>query len=83
MSKSNAERQAAYRNRRPEAGDNGERRINTWVTTGTALALNRLAHHQGVTKRAILEKLIQKADDAVVKKLDDSRPEWDKYFNAG
>ncbi len=45
MPKTAAERQAAYRARRPFAGtdNNGERRINTWVNTGTYLALKRLS----------------------------------------
>ncbi|MFA7082514.1 MAG: hypothetical protein WC135_07875, partial [Bacteroidales bacterium] len=57
MSKTAAERQAAYRARRPFAGadNNGERRINTWVNTGTYLALERLARRDGVTKREMLE----------------------------
>ena len=43
MAKTAAERQAAYRKNRATAGDNGERRINVWVSTATALALQRLA----------------------------------------
>jgi hypothetical protein len=30
-----AERQAAYRKSRPTAGENGERRISTWVIVAT------------------------------------------------
>ena len=44
MAKTGAERQTAYRKGRPMAGENGERRINTWVSTGAALGLSRLAH---------------------------------------
>ena len=41
MPKTPAERQAAYRAKRPLAGvdNNGERRINTWVNTGTYLGV--------------------------------------------
>jgi hypothetical protein len=47
---------------RPTAGENGERRINTWVTTSTALALTRLARHYGVTRRVMLERLVADAE---------------------
>jgi len=75
-----AERQAAYRQRRPTAGENGERRLNMWVTTGTALALARLAQHRGVTRRAMLEQLIIAADRRIVGKLAPDSAEWDAYF---
>ena len=43
MTTTSAERQQAYRAKRPFAGDNGERRLQSWVSTATALALGRLA----------------------------------------
>jgi hypothetical protein len=81
MAKSSAERQREYRARRPFAGPdgNGERRINTWVSTGAALALERLARHHGLTKRQMLEQLIEAADERVRKRLK-SDAEWDEYF---
>jgi hypothetical protein len=75
-----AERQAAWRNRRATAGENGERRINTWVSTGAALALARLARHHGLTQRAMLEHLLAMADDAVTAELDPMSHAWDAYF---
>ena len=75
-----AERQAAYRQRRPTAGENGERRINTWVTTRTMLALARLAQRYGVTQRDMLERLITAADDEITAKLIPDAPEWTAYF---
>ena len=75
-----AERQAAYRQRRPTAGENGERRINTWVTTGTALALARLAQCYGVTQRDMLERLITAADDEITAKLVPGSAKWTAYF---
>ncbi len=65
------ERQRAYRARRSTAGDNGERRLQAWVTTKADLALDRLARHHGVTRRAMLEKLILEADDSITRGLDD------------
>ena len=75
-----AERQAAYRKARPTAGENGERRISAWVSTGAALALHRVARRYGVTKRDMLEQLIKAADDEIVATLDPTLPEWADYF---
>ncbi|MBU2794002.1 hypothetical protein HAQ01_11510 [Acidithiobacillus thiooxidans] len=73
MPKTAAERQAAYRARRPFAGtdNNGERRINTWVNTGTYLALKRLSRHNGVTMREILEQIVMAEDARVTSGMDD------------
>jgi hypothetical protein len=81
MTKTLAERQADYRKRRPTAGNNGERRINTWINTAAYLALNRLATRNGITKRAMLENLIQEADRKLLSILDPDSKEWDEYFN--
>ena len=80
MAMTAAERQAAYRRSRPTASENGERRIASWVTTGTALALARLARRNGETQRQVLERMILAADDRIVRKLDPSSPEWEAYF---
>jgi hypothetical protein len=78
--KTAAERQAAYRHSRSTAGENGERRINTWVSTGAALALARLARHHGVTQREMLERLIVAADKRIVAKIEYPSPEWTVYM---
>jgi hypothetical protein len=75
-----AERQAAYRDCRATAGENGERRINTWVSTGAVLALARLAQHHGLTQRAMLEHLIAVADDTITAELDPMSHAWETYF---
>lgn len=80
MPKSNAERQAKYRYNRGTAGENGERRINMWVTTQASLALKRLSKHQGIPQRQILERLIIEADAQVWKDMEIDTEEWDKYF---
>jgi hypothetical protein len=78
MAKTAAQRQAEYRSRRYD-GD-GDYRINTWVTSTTNCALNRLARRHGATKRQILERLICNADDAILKTLELDTPEWNTYF---
>lgn len=80
MAKTNTQRQATYRKQRPLASENGERRINTWVTTNTALALERLASRYGVTKRVMLEKLIREAEDTVLITIDSESEVWENYF---
>ncbi len=80
MAKTAAERQADYRDRRATAGDNGEKRINTWVDAGVALALDRLAQHHKLSKRAMLERLVLAADEGIVSTLDPDSVEWATYF---
>lgn len=80
MPKTTAQRQAEYRRRRATAGDNGERRVNTWVCTAAALALERLARREGLTQRAMLERLILSADADVLEGLRPDTPGWTEYF---
>lgn len=75
-----AERQAAYRKRRPTAGDNGERRLNTWLTTGASLALARLARRYGVTQRNMIERLVLAIDEEIQNAIDPDTPEWIAYM---
>lgn len=81
--KTAAQRQAEYRKKRPFAGPdgNGERRLNTWVSTGASLALARLANRYGVTRREILERLIGEADEKIRATLEPDSPEWGAYFD--
>ena len=81
MATTNAQRQQAYRAGRARAGDNGELRINTFVTTSAALGLKRLAKHHGVTQRAMLERLIGDADKAVSGPMDDA--DFEQYLRGG
>jgi hypothetical protein len=71
MATSNAERQAAYRQRRATASDNGERKLGVYVSTGVKLALARLAKRYDVTEKEMLERLITDADETVKKSLHD------------
>ena len=53
-----------------------------WVSTEVDLALVRLARRYALTKRQMLERLIVRADDAIVRRLDPDSEQWDLYFNA-
>lgn len=81
MAKTAAERQAAYRARRPMAGRNGERRLNTWMSTGAHLALTRLAKRYGVTQRELLERFICTEDERILAGFEPHTPEWDDYLS--
>ncbi|MGG1946846.1 hypothetical protein AB1286_18855 [Trinickia sp. NRRL B-1857] len=81
MAKSSAERQAKYRQSRACAGDSGERRINTWISNGTAVALGRLIKRYGITQREMLEQLVLSADQQILATLDRDGNEWKEYLS--
>jgi hypothetical protein len=72
MARSAAERQRDYRRRRATAGSNGERRLSTWVSTGVALAMQRLARHRGLSQRQLLEQVIAKAESEAISSMGDA-----------
>jgi hypothetical protein len=51
-----------------------------WVTTEADLALARLANRYSVTKREMLERMVVRADAAILRRLDQDSEEWDTYF---
>jgi hypothetical protein len=83
MGQTAAQRQAKCRKQRDLAGPegNGQRRLSTWVDTGTHLALQRLARKEKTTLRAVLERLIAAADDGNLAGVEPDSPAWDVYFN--
>lgn len=83
MAQTTAQRQSAYRARRATVGKdgNGERRLDMWVSTEADFALARVARRYGVTKRQMLERLILRTDDAIVRRLDPDSEQWDHFFN--
>jgi hypothetical protein len=82
MSKMSAERQAIYRANREIAGSqgNGERRLNTWVSSAAYYALKRLSKLNDVSQREMLERLVLIEDDNIIAALTIDTPEWDDYF---
>ena len=78
MPKTSAQRQAAYRSRRDHG--EGERRLNTWISTSASFALERLARRHRLTRRALIERLVLAADQDMIATLDRDTPEWDHYF---
>lgn len=84
MAKTNAERQKEYRKNRQTSGidSNGEHQLNTWISTGSTLALDRLAIRYGVTKKEILEKLIKNEDTKISSALELDSQDWIDYHAA-
>jgi hypothetical protein len=82
MVKTAAERQARYRASRAFSGKDGEgqRRVNVWLSTGSTLALKRIAHRYGVTQQALIEKLLLAEDERILEELSVDSAEWNKYF---
>ena len=80
MPKTNAERQAAYRQRRI-AGRENEYRLNLYLAGSQWLALERLAHHRGLTKKAMLAQLIQAEEDRVLEGVEADSAPWNAYWD--
>ena len=76
MAATSAQRQAAYRQR---AKHKEVKRLNLWIDMSAAGALARLARREGVSQRAMIERLVNQADDAVYASLDLDSPEWREY----
>ena len=80
MGKSNAERQAAYRERHLRDPEGGRERLNLLVSIPAKRQLERLAHCYGVTQGAMLERLLAEAERAMLDSLspDEQRDYLDK-----
>lgn len=69
MRKTDAQRQAAYRERNFQAMDGSMVRLNTALSVPAKAQLERLTIRYGVTQRAVLEKLIAQAEREVLNSL--------------
>ena len=78
MAKTSAQRQAAYRSRRNQG--EGIRRLNTWISMPAYCALQRLAKHEGISQRQLIEHLLLNADDEIVERLEPDTPQGEQYF---
>ncbi|MEB0135451.1 hypothetical protein QN362_08925 [Actimicrobium sp. CCC2.4] len=70
-----------YRTRRPFEGENGngQRRLQGWIATRAALALERLARRYGVTKQTMMEGLINAEDERIMAQLSPDTPDRHAY----
>ncbi|MBW2185714.1 MAG: hypothetical protein JRG71_04680 [Deltaproteobacteria bacterium] len=80
MALTSTQRQAKYRANRSTAGDNGERRLSTWVSTSALMALKRLTAHANTTQRDMIERLLLEEDQSVIDSLCSNDEELNKYI---
>ena len=69
MTKSNAERQANYRDRKKSEG---KASINIWLDDASARRMRRLCKFYGFSQRQMIESMLVMEDAAVSKHLNDS-----------
>ncbi|CAI2154331.1 Uncharacterised protein [Serratia fonticola] len=79
MAKTNAQRQAEYRARRRRDGVSTH--LNIEVSLIAHFALERLAHHHGLTQRQMLERLLIEPDEALCKSLEGD--DFRRYIDMG
>jgi hypothetical protein len=69
MGKTNAERQAAYREKHFKAVGGNPARLNIPLSAKAKTELHRLASVYGVTQRAVLESMLDQAELALLETL--------------
>ena len=66
--KDNAKRQAEYRQRHMKEGS--DQRLNVILGLDAKLALERMAKHDGVTNKSLLERVLLEAQSRLLEKMD-------------
>jgi hypothetical protein len=66
---------------RPDEGDSGERRLHLTMKGAQFFALERLAAHFSLPKPAVIERLIDWADDTLTKSLYDDEAAFNRYID--
>ena len=76
---------AAVLGRRPrqEDADPGERRLHLTMTGTQFFALKRLVAHFDLSRRAVIERLIDWADDTLSRSLYDDEAAFNRYIDRG
>ena len=83
MAQTNAQRQAAYREKRLKSGENLSLRLNYMIDLHAKNALERLASCYCVTQQEMIEKLITDAEQSLLNNMDVSSDEYMKYYDKG
>lgn len=76
-----AQRQAAYRARRKELGEQGkpgDARLNVWLCYDAHAGLKRLAHHRGISQRELLESILIELDNKTASQIEENQ--LDSYY---
>jgi hypothetical protein len=66
---------------RPDDGDSGERRLHLTMKGTQFFALERLAAHFSLSKPAVIDRLIDWADDTLTKSLYDDEAAFNRYID--
>jgi hypothetical protein len=66
---------------RPEDADSGERRLPLTMNGTRVFALERLVAHFGLSRRAVIERLIDWADDTLTRSLYDDEAAFNRYID--
>jgi hypothetical protein len=66
---------------RPDDGDSGERRLHLTMRGTQFFALERLVAHFSLSKPAVIERLIDWADDTLTKSLYDDETAFNRYID--
>lgn len=81
MAQTNAQRQAAYREKRLRSEESPSMRLNYMIGLHSKNALERLASCYCVTQQEMIEKLISDAERALFKKMKISAEDQTKYYD--
>jgi hypothetical protein len=65
----------------PEDAGSGERRLQLTMNGTRVFALERLAAHFGLSRRAVIERLIDWADDTLSRSLYDDEAAFNRYID--
>ena len=66
---------------RPEDADSGEQRLSLTMNGTRIFALERLVAHFGLSRPAVIERLIDWADDTLTKSLYDDEVAFNRYID--
>lgn len=66
---------------KPDNGDSGERRLNLTLKGTQFFALERLVAHFSLSKPAVIERMIDWADDTLTKSLYDDEAAFNRYID--
>lgn len=79
MAFTNAQRQARYRAER-KAGSAKGQKLEMYISADASTKLYGLAKGYGVTKVAMIEKLIAAEYEKALSSMEPNSPEWDAFF---
>jgi hypothetical protein len=68
---------------RPDDAGSSERRLNLTMNGARVFALERLVAHSGLSRRAVIERLVDWADDTLSRSLYEDEAAFNRYIDRG